>query len=513
MSTPHWFYGPFSYVRLYYQTPTGYAWLGWLGNAGETDDYAAPVEGKEEGPPPPEATKVQWAFDVQKGSGGDDLADRPWYLTSQGRILDGTWGDGYTLYWKSGTLGGTTGYPMAYDVSDVNDNLLTLHRVMAHDPAGSIVHTLDNYSRLAYYQDGSEEVPVFFEFVPASDLESPEHENWVRDRKSIIGGRNLTQIVIPGSHDAGAYEISRPAGDFTSRTQLFDITSQLSFGARFLDLRPSFYADDGVWYIKHGSDWTDVRWDHVIEQVGAFLDNHPEEFLIIELLVDQEHGTAGMTGRCRDAWQMLWDRVHQYHWNYTDENGVVSDITTITPDLMTSTHKNLLVFGWGKSTSWYFDVNDHGDFVQYANSPTDPPLQPGGTRVFISPWESKPEGGTLSRSSKVADFEGVYADYVFSVPSAEDILKEYQDYVANTMAQGLWNLQTNVPYQAWNYDVSLWLHHQAIWPGIVDYLQDGSIARPDLNIVNVDFVGDIVNVYPRNKDDNLVSVLIKLNDT
>src|SRR5262245_44091394 len=114
--------------------------------------------------------------------------------------------------------------------------------------------------------------------------------------------------------------MSRAGGSATSRAQQVDIMAQLLGGSRYLDLRIDMY-HDGVWYIRHGSDWTWVRFDHVVEQLGSFLDTYPDEFVLVALLVAGISGVAGMRGDYKNAWQMLFNRVHTHHLNYTDGAG------------------------------------------------------------------------------------------------------------------------------------------------------------------------------------------------
>jgi hypothetical protein len=340
-------------------------------------------------------------------------------------------------------------------------------------------------------------------FRPAGILNKPTHSNWIRDRKAIIGDRPLPKIVIPGSHDAGAYQISRGGGAMTSRAQQVDIMAQLNAGSRFLDLRTDMYRN--VWYIRHGSDWTDVTFNHVVEQLGEFLDSHPDEFVLVALLVTNTSGAPGMSGGYKNAWQMLFNRVHTHHLNYTDEDGKRTDITQVTPNSLREAGKNLLVFSWGAAVSWYFDVNaSSGEFVRYAEK--DDPLTFGTKRIFVSPWESKLEGQAAS-GQNIADLQGVYLDWDVVVPEAQDMYDAYRTYRSSG---GLWNLQTNLPWKFGNYPLSLYAKHTFITPGIVKYLQGGQISRTRANIINMDYLGD--KVVNSDGSFDLVSAVIAAND-
>jgi hypothetical protein len=498
-----WHYGEPFYVKLYRVVPGGpNAWVGWLGNAGVESDYAQPVAGPEDVPPTGSA-KVQWVVDAQRGDATDEktyekeLAERPRYLTSDGRVLDGSGHKGKYLYWHSADIG-DKGYALTIQSTD-DDYLVTVSRESSIDPAGSVICTAGD-SYLYYYGEGN--ATILLEFVSASNYSRPaKHENWIRDRNAIIGDRPLTKIVIPGSHDAGSYQISRAGGEMTSRAQQVDVMSQLLAGSRFLDLRTDMYQD--VWYMHHGADWTDVRFEHVVEQLGTFLDDHPDEFVLVELLVADVKGVPGMSGNYRKAWNMLFSRVHEHLLNYADEAGNKTDITTVTPNSLKAAGKNLLVFSWGEATSWHFDVDTaSGDFLQDAEK--SDPLASGATRIFVSPWESKPEGE--KPEGHVADLEGVYLDPSVRVVQAADIYEGYLDYQGTG---GLWNLQTNVPWQLYNYQLSLYDGHLRVTPALVYYLQLRKINNDKANIINMDYLGDVVINVAGSHD--LVSAVIAAN--
>lgn len=500
-----WHYGEPFYVKLFGlvdgnpSTPS--TWLGWLGNAGVKSAYAQPVAGPIDGAPPPGAAQVQWVFDAQKGNATDrasyeaELKTRPRYLSSQGRVLGGSGSNGFYPYWWS--LNIDEGYPLTVPAS--NDGLVTLKRVS--DPPGYAISTYDA-SYIGYYKEGEQQT-IGFAFQPVAALNQATHATWISDRRAIIGNRPLPQIVIPGSHDAGAYQISRGGGAMTSQAQDVDIKAQLLAGSRYLDLRTDMYQD--VWYIRHGWDWTWVRFDHVVDQLGWFLDTYPNEFVLVTLLVADTKGVPGMSGDYKNAWQMLFNRVHAHHLNYTDEAGTRTNITQVTPNSLQQAGKNLLVFSWGAAVSWYFDVDTMtGEFVRYAEK--NDPLAPGTTRIFVSPWESKPEG--QAAHGDIADFEGVYLDWDLVMPQAKDI---YEGYLNYQRTGGLWNLQTNLPWKFAHVEQSLYYKHARVTPGIVRHLQDGQISRTKANIVNMDYLGD--TVVDADVSYDLVSAVIALNDT
>lgn len=128
----------------------------------------------------------------------------------------------------------------------------------------------------------------------------------------------------------------------------------------------------------------------------------------------------------------------------------------------------------------------------------------GATPILVSPWESKPEGE--QPAGQVADLEGVYLDPSVHVVQAADI---YQGYLGYQRTGGLWNLQTNVPWQLYHYALSLYDGHMRVTPALVYYLQLRRINNDKANIINMDYLGDLVVDVDGSHD--LVSAVIAAN--
>lgn len=83
--------------------------------------------------------------------------------------------------------------------------------------------------------------------------------------------RSLSQITIPGTHDAGCYIDRGWVGNMFSRTQTQTIAQQLAGGIRYFDLRPREW--NGEIWTYHGAYYGD-RMDGVggiIDQVAVFM--------------------------------------------------------------------------------------------------------------------------------------------------------------------------------------------------------------------------------------------------
>ncbi|GGO80457.1 hypothetical protein GCM10011348_17160 [Marinobacterium nitratireducens] len=106
---------------------------------------------------------------------------------------------------------------------------------------------------------------------------------WMRDLSPIIGDRRLTDIRIPGSHDAGTFDM--PWGSIP-KTQSHNFFDQLSVGARFFDIRPYYKNIDEGFVIHHGIA---VAWatplNSILADIKRFVSmpEHQRELVILQV--------------------------------------------------------------------------------------------------------------------------------------------------------------------------------------------------------------------------------------
>lgn len=104
----------------------------------------------------------------------------------------------------------------------------------------------------------------------------------------------VSQISLPGTHDAGAY--SDAASNILENiaiTQVYDIPTQFNKGVRVLDFRPecsSTNASDDF-DIAHGIISLDVTFEEVLSDAVEWLAVHPTEFIIIQLKNESSSST------------------------------------------------------------------------------------------------------------------------------------------------------------------------------------------------------------------------------
>jgi len=123
--------------------------------------------------------------------------------------------------------------------------------------------------------------------------------NWMGELVDAIADVPLHRVRIPGTHDSGAYKLSRyRMGDFPAwlrgistmsygiatrpitgimagwgEAQALDIYGQCAQGARYLDLR--VVHERGSFFTAHGM--AGACFEDLLTQVACFLDEHPTE--------------------------------------------------------------------------------------------------------------------------------------------------------------------------------------------------------------------------------------------
>ncbi len=101
--------------------------------------------------------------------------------------------------------------------------------------------------------------------------------NWM---SYISNEAYITKIAMPGSHDA----ISYGTNIASAKTQGEDLTAQLESGCRYFDLRfATNSAENNELYGVHAIVMTNVKAIDALTQCRDFIQNHPSEFLILDL--------------------------------------------------------------------------------------------------------------------------------------------------------------------------------------------------------------------------------------
>ena len=133
-------------------------------------------------------------------------------------------------------------------------------------------------------------------------------DRWQEDLQSVLAGRTLQQVAMPGSHNSGTDSLSlqmsldAPAvysmiPSFIRRwscCQADDVAHQLQAGVRYVDLRTARCAvDDDTLRVVHACAGSPV--DEVLSAVAAFVQSTTHEIVIVDFqhfyhLTPEDHG-------------------------------------------------------------------------------------------------------------------------------------------------------------------------------------------------------------------------------
>lgn len=136
----------------------------------------------------------------------------------------------------------------------------------------------------------------------------PPLSSWM---SQLDGNLRLSQVILPGAHDAGMYTITRCESSEQSwaLTQNFNIGLQLEYGVRYFDLRPGLVPPAvlpstvslGDFAHSHFSGgfasagcWGDTM-DNIINYVTQFMANNPGETVILDFTHTQ-YGVPSING-------------------------------------------------------------------------------------------------------------------------------------------------------------------------------------------------------------------------
>lgn len=113
---------------------------------------------------------------------------------------------------------------------------------------------------------------------------------WMEESMEEIKDRSVKDIMIPGTHNAGSYDVGYKS-DARSILKKYvtcqdeSVFNQLAYGIRYLDLRVSYEnvmnRREKLW-IVHGILRTEISLESVLRQVRSFLDATTAEIVILD---------------------------------------------------------------------------------------------------------------------------------------------------------------------------------------------------------------------------------------
>ena len=147
------------------------------------------------------------------------------------------------------------------------------------------------------------------------------YETWMANLDEDV---YVSQISLPGTHDAGAYPSASGLDNVLAQTQLVDIISQLNAGIRVLDFRPKYV--NGTFNIAHGYvTYEDRTFDYVFEQAVSWLAEHPTEFIIVLLKNEFGSNTDSQIGWQTNMRNKLLSISEQYRIDTFDPEMTLKD--------------------------------------------------------------------------------------------------------------------------------------------------------------------------------------------
>ena len=212
---------------------------------------------------------------------------------------------------------------------------------------------------------------------------------WMRESWDCIGDVPLRRVVLPGAHDAGAYDVyqGEASENLVTKyavTQDESLGAQLFYGIRYLDIRVSYSAsDEHVFWMVHGL----VRMHPLIEgvrDVRAFLDATTHEIVIFDL-----HGfEAGFDreDRSDEAHRALIDFLIGEFGDHLAPRAMGEDVTA--GQLVAAGRRLLLTYNddrflwddllWPGVDHQWGDVQSAEDLFEYLSGVHEDPTGHGG---------------------------------------------------------------------------------------------------------------------------------------
>lgn len=232
--------------------------------------------------------------------------------------------------------------------------------------------------------------------------------NWMG---ALEDNSNLSEISVPGSHDAGAlYETFSG----TAKCQDLTIGEQLNAGTRFLDIRCRHI--DDAFAIHHGSVYQHMNFDDVLSYCQDFLITNPTECIIMS--VKEEYDASNITQTFEETFD-----------SYVAKNPSIWYLGATIPDLglvrgkivlfrrfpATSTPKGIDATGWKDDAT--FEINNSNASLKiqddYYVTDTDEKW------VAITSLLSEAETG--NSSTLYVNFTSGYKPLIFGIPSITSV--------------------------------------------------------------------------------------------
>ena len=124
-------------------------------------------------------------------------------------------------------------------------------------------------------------------------------KSWMWQYQRFIGHKKFTDLILPGTHDSGTYDMVTVVGRGWTKCQNLCIREQLEAGARVLDLRIGFQNSETGnqrFILVHDTWRTHITVHDALEQVKAFCSANNGEVVVLDFhrFVDLDGNSDGM---------------------------------------------------------------------------------------------------------------------------------------------------------------------------------------------------------------------------
>ncbi len=210
-------------------------------------------------------------------------------------------------------------------------------QIQFQDALWSINNGQNSLINLGYVHDGS------VAFILSGDGTHPYVSTnppigWMQATLSTIGSKNLREIAMPDSHDAGMSQITRTYGgiEHNTKTQSGNIYQQLTNGARWFDIRPVHRY--GEWYTGHfttvavlgtiGGMGRMIK--DIVADINKFTSQNPGELIILDLSHEMDCTSSWIDHLSPKLWQLLYELLGGINdlW-VTNDSNIPQDYSSI----------------------------------------------------------------------------------------------------------------------------------------------------------------------------------------
>lgn len=174
------------------------------------------------------------------------------------------------------------------------------------------------------------------------DVFSNIYSNWMGSLPDYIKDKAVHDLLLPGTHDSAAnhYDYSKPIqekdgnagfialnkvfsipviGSFIAKhtvgawgvAQSMSIKEQLEHGIRAFDIRIAHDYKTGELVVSH--TFTSGTFEETLKQFKEFMDEHPTEVVLIEIMQEPKHRSPDLTNNNKsDAYKNMINLINQY---------------------------------------------------------------------------------------------------------------------------------------------------------------------------------------------------------